>query len=488
VGGIEAVIAIEDREEVGSSSCRSSMMSSNGLLLMSPSASRSAVVASTPVRPGSAQPKLQGMMSLTEGWNGLAFPTPATLVGTFFSVGEPRYEDFGMVTEYDDASPMDTAKVDEMLKRSVKPSTMSKYSRLLDKWVAFADYHEVETMPPDSRGQEIFIADSAKLSGSAGIANSTQAAVAHFISLEGYESPFFSPRFLKILRGMKAAFGRATRPKKPFLCEHIVSFMRHARGGSLLDWRAALPLALCYQQLLRGAECFELNGSKVVRHPNFFMVEVDSSKNISDGFSFKLHIEPERPHCVGMFLADYVARMGVILGDKDSFFACKIGQTKGVLSAVPLLKVTNSTMRSACKKLIKAVGMSLTDYALHSCKRGRPWLRWRLAFLRCRSRIWDVGLAWQWSSGTLARTPRCGRPWLTSSRFRSGMSSSSGGQWHNGIVLRLGFSRRCLDWLFVRSTFEQYYWSIHVFFSLSTAFGIGRDFLWFISGFLIEYR
>jgi hypothetical protein len=65
------------------------------------------------------------------------------------------------------------------------------------------------------------------------------------------------------------------------------------------------------------------------------MVEVDSSKNIPDGLSFKLHVEQERPHCVGMFLADNIVRMGVVLGDKELFFACKIGQTKGVLSAVP---------------------------------------------------------------------------------------------------------------------------------------------------------
>jgi hypothetical protein len=152
---IETVIAIEDREEAGSSNCRSLMMLSDGLILMSPSASRSAVVASTPVRPGSAPPKLQGIISLTEGWNGLASPTPATPAGSFFSEDEPGYEDFGMVTEDDDVSSMDTANKDEMLKRSVKPSTLSKYSRLWDKWVGFADYHEVETMPPDPRGLEI---------------------------------------------------------------------------------------------------------------------------------------------------------------------------------------------------------------------------------------------------------------------------------------------------------------------------------------------
>jgi hypothetical protein len=85
---IETVIAIEDREEAGSSNYRSSMTLSNGLILMSPSASRTAVVTSTPVRPGSAPPKLQGMMSLTDGWNGSASPTPAT-AGTFFSEDSP---------------------------------------------------------------------------------------------------------------------------------------------------------------------------------------------------------------------------------------------------------------------------------------------------------------------------------------------------------------------------------------------------------------
>jgi hypothetical protein len=42
-----------------------------------------------------------------------------------------------MVTEDDNASSMDAANVDKMLKRSVKPSPMNKYSRLWDKWVAF---------------------------------------------------------------------------------------------------------------------------------------------------------------------------------------------------------------------------------------------------------------------------------------------------------------------------------------------------------------
>jgi hypothetical protein len=81
--------------------------------------------------------------------------------------------------------------------------------------------------------------------------------------------------------------------------EHVIEFMKAARVGLLLDWRAALPLALCYQQLLRGAECFDLNGSNVVRHPGFFLVQVQSSKNIPEGFDFKVIVDQDRPHCVG---------------------------------------------------------------------------------------------------------------------------------------------------------------------------------------------
>jgi hypothetical protein len=35
-----------------------------------------------------------------------------------------------------------------------------------------------------------------------------------------------------------------------------VTFMNLARKGTLREWRAALPLSLCFQQLLRGVECF----------------------------------------------------------------------------------------------------------------------------------------------------------------------------------------------------------------------------------------
>jgi hypothetical protein len=282
---------------------------------------------------------------------------------------EGDYEDFGTVTDDDDAM-LDGTNVELMLERSVKPSTREKYSRLWDKWVAFSIFHELSTMPSEMRGLEIFLVDSAELSGSAGVANSTAAAVAHFCALEGYHSPFTSPRFAKILRAIRLSHGKVAKPRMSFNKGHIMTFMDTARAGTILDWRAALPMALCFQQLLRGAECFGLTGANVTRHLDYFMVEVAEAKNNPEGFSFKVPIDASRTHCVGTFLADYIVKMGVILGDPASFFACKVAKVRGITRSTASVKVANSTMRAGCKRLIEAVGLDSTRYASHSCKRG----------------------------------------------------------------------------------------------------------------------
>jgi hypothetical protein len=102
---------------------------------------------------------------------------------------------------------MDKTNLEKMLAGSVKASTLAKYFRLWDKWLAFSAFHEVDTMPPHMRALEIFISDTADLSGSAWVTNSTAGSVAHFCALEGYPSPFVLPRFSKIMRGVRLLFG-----------------------------------------------------------------------------------------------------------------------------------------------------------------------------------------------------------------------------------------------------------------------------------------
>jgi integrase len=187
--------------------------------------------------------------------------------------------------------------------------------------------------------------------------------------MEGFPSPFSTSRFSKILRGIKNYYSKPVRPKKPFTRDDIIRFMDLARAGNLMDWRAAFPMALCYQQLLRGAECFDLNVSNVVRM-NAFQVVVETSKNHPEGFEFSVPIDRERPSCVGGFMEDYVAKMGIRLGDPWSFFACKVAKTVGVWSSILSMRVVDSTMRAACKRLIKASGLDTGEYATHSCKRG----------------------------------------------------------------------------------------------------------------------
>jgi hypothetical protein len=225
-------------------------------------------------------------------------------------------------------------------------------------------------MPPDVRALEIFVADSTEFSGSSGVALTAVAAVARFSALQGFGSPCESPRFGKLLRGICLTHSKAAKPKNPFTPAHIVSFMNLARSGTLHKWRAALPLALCFQQLLQGAECFDLNGSNVTQHADFFRVKVETSKNHPLGFSFRVKFDRERPNCFGVFMAYFIDVMGIKLGDPKLFFACKLTQTGGILQAAAAEKVASSTMRNACKLLIVAAGLDPATYATHSSKRG----------------------------------------------------------------------------------------------------------------------
>jgi hypothetical protein len=123
---------------------------------------------------------------------------------------------------------MDGSNVDKMLASSVKPSTAAKYGRIWDKWVVFATSHSVDIMPSEIRALEIFIADTAELSGSAEVAATAAAAVAHFCALEGFVTPFGCPRFGKILRGIRSSFGKAATPRHCVF--HAARAPRHLEG------------------------------------------------------------------------------------------------------------------------------------------------------------------------------------------------------------------------------------------------------------------
>jgi hypothetical protein len=147
----------------------------------------------------------------------------------------------------------------------------------------------------------------------------------------------------------------------------------------------------------------------VVRQPDCFVFEVESAKNNPYGFSFKVPINPARPSCVGQFMADFIVKAGIIIGDKNSFFAFKVSQVKGILKAVPATKVGSSTMRAACKRLIAAVGLDPMRMRPILASAVGLSLRWSPAFPRSRSRILVVGRAPLWSVATPEGTQPFGR-------------------------------------------------------------------------------
>jgi hypothetical protein len=183
-------------------------------------------------------------------------------------------------------------------------------------------------MPPDIRALEILIANTSELTGSAGVATTAAAAVAHFVALEGHQSPFTTPRFSKMMRGIRLNHGKVAKPKKPFTREDIITFMDLAYAGTLVEWRAAFPMALCLLQLLRGAECFDLSGANVVITAVGFKVTVETSKNHQEGFEFNVPVE-DCLDDVGRFMVDYIGVMGIRVGDAGSHFACTSAKVKG---------------------------------------------------------------------------------------------------------------------------------------------------------------
>jgi hypothetical protein len=86
-----------------------------------------------------------------------------------------------------------------------------------------------------------------------------------------------------------------------------------ARKGTIREWRAALPLALCFQQLLRGVECFDLDGSNVNRQADFFRVTVKVSMNHPEGFTFLVPVNDSRPNWIGVFMSDFINTMNITL-------------------------------------------------------------------------------------------------------------------------------------------------------------------------------
>jgi hypothetical protein len=163
--------------------------------------------------------------------------TPQQAGPSGLQTSTPGDNDWGYLI--DSKGVLDASNVDWMLEKSVQGSTLCKYSGHWDKSVQFATYHQVKVMPTDMRGLEIFVADTAEILGSAGVAGATTAAVAHFCNLEGYETPFTTPRFSKIMQGIWNRYSKPVRPKKPFTRGNIIKFMTMSRTGSLMDWRAA---------------------------------------------------------------------------------------------------------------------------------------------------------------------------------------------------------------------------------------------------------
>jgi hypothetical protein len=176
---------------------------------------------------------------------------------------------------------------------------------------------------------------------------------------------------------------------------------------------------------------FYLNGSDVsletsrllhTTDGNFYWVTVETSKNHPEGFNFCVRIDTDRPNCVSVFMSEFISIMGIRLGDPTSFFACKLAQVSGSLKASLSDRVSDSTMRNACKLLITAAGLDPRLYALLTCpSREGPWRPCGRGLPTLRFRSWVVGAVPQWSPGTSEGQRRSG----TTCQRQSGSRAST---------------------------------------------------------------
>jgi hypothetical protein len=165
-------------------------------------------------------------------------------------------------------------------------------------------------------------------------------------------------------------------------------------------WRGVIGHVVCFQQLIRISEVSELLGSNVlVAEGGIKFIDV-KAKNHKGGYPHPLFfpVDRERRHCVGWFLVSYMAKFGIIVGDKSHFFACKVTGRKGAAQkALPCVKVTKDTMAKEGKLTIKSIGLDPSLYASHSAKRGGA-----LAAAEAGLNDVEITQVGQWNSAEMA--------------------------------------------------------------------------------------
>jgi hypothetical protein len=101
------------------------------------------------------------------------------------------------------APPPSSAVASSWLDSSLAENVLRRYHRNWDDWCSFAASHRVSALPPDETALEFYISNLAESSMSVSSVDMAKASIAHFCARGRFQSPFDSPYFRLIIRGIR---------------------------------------------------------------------------------------------------------------------------------------------------------------------------------------------------------------------------------------------------------------------------------------------
>jgi hypothetical protein len=225
---------------------------------------------------------------------------------------------------------------------------------------------DLRALPPDKYAAEQFIVEKAERTRSVASVETAVASINHFCARSKLTSPFSSPAFGLILRGIRRDCGRLAVPCQHFTAGHICLFLDLAWGTEDLGiWRGVFGHVTCFQQLVRASKAFGLTGANLVVGGGAVKFVNVKAKNWQFGYPvlFSFPVE-NRLYCVGRFVVEYVKRFGIEVGNASHFIVCKVTTKRGgTSSALPQVQVSVRTMFASNMAMIKRTGLDPTCFA-----------------------------------------------------------------------------------------------------------------------------
>jgi hypothetical protein len=163
------------------------------------------------------------------------------------------------------APPPSSAVASSWLDSSLAETVLRRYRRNWDDWCSFAASHRVSALPPDETALEFYISNLVESSRSVSSVDMAKASIAHFCARGRFQSPFDSPYFCLLLRGIRNECARLPVPRLPFSADHIRKFLdlTWASECDLKLWRGVLGHVVCFQQLVRIGEVASVTGANI---------------------------------------------------------------------------------------------------------------------------------------------------------------------------------------------------------------------------------